>query len=147
MVRWRTIFFAINFAAAIFVAIMCVVSAGEALVGGGSPFAFLGGVGLVGPAIAFGVAEWVLYVRSNRTLELPLGIVCGLIGGFAVFAFAANAAEAAVKGGTPGAKFWIPFGTACFGIAVYSLWCGWLRVRGRTFPEMRGFPVVGPTGG
>jgi hypothetical protein len=118
---------------------------GETLVGGGSPFAFLGGVCFVWPALVFGVAEWLLHVRSVRGLEQPLGIVCGLVGGLAIFAFVSNAIEAALGGGSPGFVFWLGFGAACFSIAAYGLWCCGLRVRRRTMPEERGFPVGGPT--
>jgi hypothetical protein len=144
MVPWRTVFFGVNFGAAALFVILCVVSMAESLVGGGSPFAFLGGVCFVWPALAFGVAEWSLHVRNARSLERPLGVVCGLVGGLAIFAFVSNAAEAAVKGGSPGILFWIGFGAACFAIAAYGLWCCWLRVRRRTFPEERGFPVGRP---
>jgi hypothetical protein len=138
---WRTIFFAINFGAAVLFVVGCAISVGESLVGGGSPFAFLGGACLVWPALAFGADEWFLYVRHARRLERPLGIACGLVGALALFAFIGNAAEAAAKGPSPGAAFWLVFGAACFGIAAYALWCGWLRVRRRTLPEERGFPV------
>lgn len=150
MVPWRTVFFAVNFGTTVLFVIACVVGVCEWLVVGGSPFAFLGAVCFVGPALAFGITEWLLYVRKVRNLERPLGVVCGLVGGLAIFAFISNAAEAAVKGGSPGVWFWpyvwlwFGFGTVCVAVAAYGLWCCWLRVRRRTFPEERGFPVGGP---
>src|SRR5688572_1194455 len=144
MVPWRTVFVAINFSAAVLFVIMCLVSVGESLAGGGSPFAFVGGVCFIWPALALGVCEWFLHVRSVRSLERPLGVVCGLVGGLAIFVFISNAAEATVKGGSPGILFWLGFGAVCFAIAAYGLWCCWLRVRRRTFPEQPGFPV-GPS--
>lgn len=151
MMPWRTVFFAVNFGATVLFVIACVVSIGESLVGGGSPGAFLGGFFFVWPAIAFGVAEWCLYVRKTRSLEQPLGVACGLVGGFAVFAFVSSAANAAPKGASPGSPdgpgglFWMVFGSVCFVVAIHGLWCCWLRVRRRTFPEQRGFPVGSPT--
>jgi hypothetical protein len=144
MVPWRTIFFAINFGAAVFFFVICLASVGESFVGGGSPFAFLGGVCFAGPAAAFGIGEWLLRMRNIRGLEGPLGLVCGLVGAMALFAFASNAAEAAVKGGSPGIRFWLGFGAVCFAIAVYGLWCCWLRVRHRTLPGERASPNAGP---
>jgi hypothetical protein len=141
IVHWRTIFFGVNFGVTILFVIMCAVSVGESLVGGGSPGAFFGGACSVWPAIAFGVAEWCLYIRNARSLEQPLGVVCGLVGGLTIFAFVSNLAEAAVVDSSPGIIFWLIFGAVCFSIAAYSLWCCWLRVRRRTFPEQRGFPV------
>lgn len=64
-----------------------------------------------------------------------------------MFGFLANAGEAIVEGGLPGIGFWpgvglwLGFGSICLGLAAYGLWCGWLRVRKRTLPEERGFPV------
>ena len=141
MVPWRTVFFAVNFGATVLFVIVCVASVGETVVGGGSPFAFAGAVCFAWPAIAFGVAEWFLHVRNARSLERPLGIVCGLVGGLAIFAFVSNAAESSAKGGSPGVGFWLGFGAICLAIALYGLWCCWLRVRRRTLPQARGFPV------
>jgi len=93
MVPWRTVFFAVNFGTTVLFVIACVVGVGEWLVVGGSPFAFLGAVCFIGPALAFGITEWLLYVRKVRNLERPLGVVCGLVGGLAIFAFISNAAE------------------------------------------------------
>ena len=124
--------------------VMCAVAVGESLVGVGSGFALLGGVCFIGPAIAFGVAEWCLYVRNVRGLERPLGAVCGMIGGLAIFAFVSNAAEALARGGSLGEMFWLGFGATCLAVAVWGLWCCWLRVRRRTSPAERGFPVDRP---
>jgi hypothetical protein len=44
MVPWRTVFFAVNFGAVIVFVRVCAIGVVDSLSGGGSPFAFLGGV-------------------------------------------------------------------------------------------------------
>src|SRR5437867_3902834 len=102
MVPWRTVFFAVNFAAALLFILSCALSVGQNAYAGGSAFAFLGGVCFVWPAMAFAVGEWLLYVRKVQALERPLGVTCGLIGALAVFGFFSNLAEASSKGTSPG---------------------------------------------
>lgn len=142
MTSWRTIFFAVNFGAALLSVVMFVVVVAEWPYSLGSPFAFLGAAGGIVPALGFCLAEWLLYVRKARSLELPLGVICLAVGALAIFAFLATAAEALTDGEDAlGVRFWLIFGSICLTIAIYSFWCGWLRVRQRTFPSERGFPV------
>jgi hypothetical protein len=143
MTPWRTIFFAINFTMSVGMVAMCVgVLVGSS--GDASPGAFLGGVCFIWPAAAVAIAEWVLYFRKVRRLERPLGIFAGLVGTLALFALVSNAGEAIIKGDSPGISFWLGFGSICLCVAAYGLWCAWLRVRQRTLPEERGFPVGRP---
>ena len=125
---WRAIFFAVNFAASVLFVISCIVAVGESLNGAGSPYALGGGVCFVVPAAAYGLAEWLLYVRNVRRLERPLGVVCGVVGAMAVFAFVANAGEAMTTptSGGPGVLAW-GFAAACFGTAAYGFFCCWKR--------------------
>lgn len=137
MAHWRIIFFAINFAACLgWVAVIAQFIAGES---DGSVSSLLLGAIMAAPAIAVGIAEWLLFARRVPGLERPLGFLAGLVGVLALFAFVANATEA--KGGSPGALFWFGFGAICLTISAYGLWCCWLRVRRRTLVERRGFPV------
>jgi hypothetical protein len=143
LMPWRPVFFAVNFAGAIAFIMACVVAVGETFGGGGSPFAFLGGLCFVGPALAFAIAEWLLYVRNMRKLERPLGVACGGVAALAVFAFVSNTGEAIVYGGkSPSVIFWLDFGATCFSIAAYGFFCCWKRVRRGDGPGDRGFPVA-----
>jgi hypothetical protein len=139
---WRVVFFTVNLTVSLLFVAMCVGSICETLMGNGSPFALLGGICFVWPAIAFGVAEWALHVRNVRRLASPLGIACGRVGVLGLFALVSNAIEAAVDGSSPGVGFWLAFGGICISVAAYGLWCCWLRCRLRTMPEPRGFPVI-----
>src|SRR3954467_4479548 len=125
MVPWRTIFFAVNFAAAVLVVLSCVAAIIEVYFGGRSPYSFAGGVCFVWPALAFGVSEWFLHVRSVRALERPLGIACGVVGSLVIFGFVSNAVEAISKGQamSVGLLFWLGFGGVCVAIAAYAFWC------------------------
>ena len=139
--RWRPLFFSVNFAVSVVFIVSCVIAVGESLGGGGSPFALLGGVCFVWPALAVAIGEWLLYVRNVRRLERPMGVVCGLVGVLALFAFFANAGEAIVKGGQPpGVVFWLGFAAACFGIAGYGLFCCWKRFQNDQ-KDQRGFAL------
>jgi hypothetical protein len=139
MVPWRVIFFGVNLAACLgWIALATQFIAGESEL---SVFALLVGALMASPAIAVGIAEWLLFARRVHRLERPLGIIAGLVGALALFALIANAGEALVKGGSPGALFWLGFGSVCLAIAAYGFWCCWLRVRRQTLPQSRGFPV------
>ncbi len=89
-----------------------------------------------------GALEWWLFFRRAKRLEVPLGIVSGLIAAFAIFGFLANLGEDQRGATPPPLRFWIGFGSVCFGIATYAGWCCYLRVTSRTFVESEGFPVV-----
>jgi hypothetical protein len=141
MARWRTIFFAINFGFAVALVALSVEPLMELFAGGGTPGS-LGGVVCCGwPAAAIAPAEWLLYFHNVRGLERPLGIVSGIGGLLALTALISNAAEAISTGNSPGVGFWLGFGSICIGAAAYAFWCAWLRIRQRTTPEERGFPV------
>jgi hypothetical protein len=142
MVPWRTIFFAVNFALSISMVGICVGALAEVFGGGGSPGSLMGGMCFIWPAAVCAIAEWALYFRNVRWLERPLGIFAGLVGALTFFALVTNAGEAIVKGDSPGIGAWFGFGSICLALAAYGLWCAWLRIRRRTLPEQRGFPVV-----
>ena len=141
MMPWRPVFFAVNVSSAVAFVGLCVVSVAEVLAGAGSGFAFLGGVCLSGPAVMFAICEWLLYVRGARSLERPLGVVCGVVGGIAIVSFVGNLGEAVAESALAGVPFWLMFGGLCSGVGGYGFWCGWLRIRRMTFPDERGFPV------
>ncbi len=147
MVPWRTIFFWVNSAACLGWLIIAVLWVGEESQGSIDPFSAIVGVAMASPAVAIAIGEWLLFSRDKERLERPLGYVAGIVGGLACFGFLANAGEAIVKGGpgTPGLEFWLGFGVICFSIAAYGFWCCWLRVRRKTIPEPRGFPVCDRT--
>jgi hypothetical protein len=139
MAPWRVIFFAINSAACLgWVVLTARFIATESDLSG---LALVLGMIMASPAIVVAVAEWLLFTRRIPRLERPLGVLAGLVGALALFALVVNAAEAAVKGGSPGVWFWLGFGTTCLAIAAYGFWCCWLRVRRQTLAEPRGFPV------
>lgn len=142
---WRVVFFTVNFTMSMLWVAMCVTVIYDCLRRNGTPFAFLGGICFIWPAMAWAIAEWALHFRNARRLERPLGIFCGLVGALALFALVSNAIEAAVERSSPGIGFWLVFGGVFLSIAAYGLWCAWLRVRRRTMrepPEPRGFPVI-----
>lgn len=138
---WRTIFFAIHVAAC-FAFIVTVgfwvvdVSAGRV-----SVLTVCAGLVMASPAIAVMMAEWLLFAKGYRKLETLLGIVAGLAGFMACFAFIANGVEAIVNGRSPGIGFWLLFGFVSLAMGAYGFWCCWLRVRHKTCIEPRGFPV------
>jgi hypothetical protein len=135
MVPWRTIFFVINFGVTMVVVLPSLAIIVDYLVVGVPSFAFFGAVIFIWPALAIGVGEWLLYVRNVRSLERPLGVVCGLVGVMAIYGFVMNAADAAVKGDSLDIGFWLVSGGKFFGIAAYGLWCCWLRVNSRPGPR------------
>ena len=142
MVPWRVIFFGVNLAAGLgWVALVAQFIAGES---DWSLFAIALGAIMASPGIAVALAEWLLFMRGMAWLERPLGVVAGLVGALAVFCLMATAGEAAVKGGSPGVLFWLPFASICLAIAAYGFCCCWLRVRRQTLVEPRGFPVGPP---
>jgi hypothetical protein len=138
MVPRRTIFFAVNFALSVSMVAICVGALAEVFGGGGSPGSLMGGVCFIWPAALCAIAEWALYFRKVRRLERPLGIFAGLVGALALFALVTTI----VRGDSPGMGAWFGFGSICLALAAYGLWCAWLRIRRRTLPEQRGFPVV-----
>jgi hypothetical protein len=141
MVHWRTLFFAVNFTLSAGTVAACVGALAEVFGGGGSPGSFIGGACFVGPAAAFALAEWVLYFRNVRGLEVPLGIFAGMGGALSLVALVSTIVEATVTGGSAPIGFWLVFVPVCLSLAGYGFWCAWLRVRRRTLPEERGFPV------
>jgi hypothetical protein len=138
MVPWRIIFFGVNVAVCLGWIVLTIqfVNGSEL-----SVFAFLFGAIMAAPAVAVGVAEWLLFARHATRLERPLGILAGFIGALSLFGFVANAGEAVVKGESAGVLFWLGFGGICLTIAAYGFWCCWLRVHRRTLPQQRGFPI------
>jgi hypothetical protein len=138
MVPWRIIFFGANLAACLGWIALTIQFIGESDL---SVFALVLGAIMASPAIAVGIAEWLLFARRMPRLERPLGVIAGLVGALALFALVANAGEAFVKGGSPGALFWLGFGSVCLAIAAYGFWCCWLRVRRQTLLQSRGFPI------
>jgi hypothetical protein len=137
---WHLVFFLVNFVAAVLWVLICVVCVVEVSIGGGSPFAFAGAVCSFGPAFAFAIAEWLLFVRNFQSLRRPLGIICGLVGALAVFALASDMFRAVVEGGAPGALFWMIFGSISVAVATYGFWCCWYRLRHR--PSFANGPAV-----
>lgn len=143
---WRAIFFGVNSTVCLgwiglctlFVAPLAVDELGE----NSLAVAVVVGVGMASPAVVVLVGEWLLFARRWGGLERPLGVVAGLGGALALFAFVANAGEAIMKGGSAGVVFWLGFGGACVVIAAYGFWCCWLRVRRKTFSRVRGFDVI-----
>ena len=138
MSAWRAIFFGINLAAClswIFITARFFAESDR------DAFAAVMWTLVALPAVAVGVAEWLLFTRRAPRLERPLGIVAGLVGALAIFAFLANVAEVVHSSASPDVDFWLLFGAACLAVAAYSFWCSWLRTRRRTFAEPRGFPV------
>lgn len=140
-VSWRMIFFGVNCAACLGWIVVAVLWLAEGSQGSIDIFSAVVGVVIASPAAAIAIGEWLLFTRDKQKLERPLGIVAGLVGALALFALIANAGEAVVEGGSPGALFWLGFGSACLAIAAYGFWCCWLRVRRQTLPQSRGFPV------
>lgn len=65
MVAWRTVFFSVNFGLAVGMVAVCVGSFVEVFAGGGSPWAFLGGICFIVPAAGCAIAEWALYFRKS----------------------------------------------------------------------------------
>lgn len=135
------IFFGVNCAACLGWIVVAVLWLAEGSQGSIDIFSAVVGVVIASPAAAIAIGEWLLFTRDKQKLERPLGIVAGLVGALALFALIANAGEAVVEGGSPGALFWLGFGSACLAIAAYGFWCCWLRVRRQTLPQSRGFPV------
>jgi hypothetical protein len=109
MVPWRVIFFAVNVAACVGWIVLTAQFIGESGLG---LFAFLIGAIMAAPAVAVGIAEWLLFMRRVTRLERPLGVLGGLVGALSLFGFVANAGEAAMKGGSPGVLFWLGFGAS-----------------------------------
>jgi hypothetical protein len=132
MVPWRTIFFGVNCAACLGWIVIAVLWLAEGSQRSIDLFSAVVGVVIAAPAAAIAVGEWLLFARGKQKLERPLGIVAGLVGALALFALVANAGEAFVKGGSPGALFWLGFGSVCLAISAYGFWCCWLRVRRQT---------------
>ena len=90
----RLAFFLTNFIAAVAMTFICITAMAESVAGDGSPFAFLGGLFCVGPAVLFAIGEWFLFVRKREKLRRPLGFACGAVAAFTAFGFVANVFEA-----------------------------------------------------
>jgi hypothetical protein len=118
------------------VAILCIVNIAESYVDVSLSRVFLPAMCFGCPALVFGIAEWFLYFRKFRSLEKPLGVICGIIGVLALVVVMGNAGEAIREGD------WLIFGATGISIAAYNLWCCWMRMHRWTFPEERGFPVI-----
>jgi hypothetical protein len=125
----RTLFFVINFGAAVLWCVLCIVVIVQFSVGeNSSPFALFGAICSVGPAIAVALAELILFLRGGRTLQRFLGCCCGLVGAFMVFGFLSNVFEAIAEGDSVGGGFWLVFGSVSVAIAGYGFWCCYYRL-------------------
>jgi hypothetical protein len=72
----RFTFFLINCSIATLLFLSAAVHITVGVMGRCTPVEFVGAGVLAGPFIAFGVAEWMAYVRDRRSWELPLGVAC-----------------------------------------------------------------------
>lgn len=139
MFPWRTVFFAINLAAALGWVVLATMFVAEEVFDSNLA-AVIMWAAMGSPGFAVAIAEWRLFSRRSRSLERALGVLAGCVGALAVFAWISNVIDAAPRK-SPSAAFWIVFSTTCLTIAVYGIWCCWLRVRHRTLPEEPGFPM------
>jgi hypothetical protein len=135
---WPSIFFAVNFFAAISFLTICVLTVFEAAF----PLDRLESMVMAVPALAFAWGEWLLYFRQVQSLELPMGRLCGAGGGLILLALIASAAEAASTGDSPGILFWLVFGGGGLLIAAYGFVCCWVRTRNHNLRQLGGFPVL-----
>lgn len=141
LVPWSMVFCAVNCAACLFWIVFVVLWLAEVSQGNIGLVPSAVAILIALPAVAIGFLEWLLYSRQARKLERPLGIFTGLIGLLALFGLISNIGEAIVKGGPSDVLWWLSFGSICLTIAAYGFWCCWMRVRQRTLPHLRGFPV------
>ena len=116
-----TVFFAINFAVAAFLLVICIV----AVVQAETPYAFLGGIMLLPAVTVAAIMEWVAWYRRKYALEKILGGLCFGVGALAMFGVVANVAEALQTSWPDGFEWFVGIGLT---IAWYFVICGAWRV-------------------
>ncbi|TWT34487.1 hypothetical protein [Blastopirellula retiformator] len=120
-----TLVFVVNFSVAILVLASCIIS----VVVASNPFAFLGGLIVILPAVGYAALEWCCWYRRRHWLSAPLGAM-NLAGAlFFLFGLAANFAEMLTARDPVDASLLIFVGLACGLPAIYLGITGWRRLR------------------
>jgi hypothetical protein len=138
MMPWRTIFFSVNLTAAVLFVVFCLIP--DRSVDERDTFILHVAIW---PAVAFGIAEWVLFSQKNRELEKLLGGIAGFLAIPTTILFVGSIGEA-VNGGLAAFRPTLFVGSLI--AATYSALCCYQRLLGRPLPkEPRGFAVADRT--
>ena len=126
----RTLFFLINFYAAVCFAILCIGGFVLGFYGQGSPYSFMGGFIFFWPAAIMAGLEWRAYLRGANHLDWQLGVVWALLGAVVVYGLGASLVEAIHENRLEDWAFWLTYAGISLGIGAYTAVCCWYRMRG-----------------